>query len=162
MFAIMSNFKGWQMAAADAMVEDLAAPQVGVWKSGIRFIASGGINTLATWALYAVLLTVLPYQWSFMIAYVLGIALAYLLYRFFVFRRKGGRLAAVWVAVIYLWQYLLGMALVHAWVRVLVQPQIWAPIFAVAVSMPRTFVLNRWVFRSRENRIVASPAAAEK
>jgi putative flippase GtrA len=49
--------------------------------------------------------------------------------------------------LIYLLQYLLGLALVSLWVQVFEAPALWAPVFAVAVSMPLTYVLNRWVFR---------------
>ena len=48
-----------------------------------------------------------------------GIVLAYVLYRYFVFGHSGGRYGPVWVALIYLGQYLLGLALVSFWVEVL-------------------------------------------
>lgn len=148
MSAITTTFRDWQEQAASAMPEQSAVGDGSRLKSVVRFIASGCINTVATWALYAVLLIVLPYQWSYTIAYVSGIALAYVMYRFFVFGRKGGRFAAVWVTLIYLLQYLLGLALVHVWVRVLGEPQLVAPIFSAVLSMPLTYALNRWVFRS--------------
>lgn len=119
------------------------------WRSGfLKFMASGAFNTLATYALYVVLLSFLPYRWSYTIAYASGIGLAYVLYRYYVFGRSGGRYGPLWVALIYLLQYLVGLALVSLWVQVFGAPELWAPIFAVAVSMPLTFVLNRWVFRS--------------
>jgi putative flippase GtrA len=116
----------------------------------LRFLASGAANTLITWAVYAALLLVLPYRWSYTLAYALGIGLAYLLYRYYVFGRSGGRLGPLWVALIYLLQYLLGLALVSFWVQVLLAPIVLAPLFAVAVSLPLTYGLNRWVFRTRE------------
>ena len=149
MFATMTTSCAWQERAACTMPERSAAVEGSRLASGVRFIASGCLNTAATWTLYAVLLRVLPYQLSYTIAYIAGIALAYLLYRHFVFRRKGGRFAAIWVAAIYLFQYLFGLALVHVWVRVLGGPQLWAPIFSVLLSIPLTYALNRWVFRPR-------------
>jgi len=118
-------------------------------KSVLRFLASGAVNTLLTWAVYAALLQVLPYRWSYTVAYALGIVLAYLLYRYYVFGRSGGRTGPVWVALIYLLQYLLGLGLVSFWVQVLAAPVVLAPLFAVAVSLPLTYLLNRWVFRRR-------------
>lgn len=117
----------------------------------LRFLASGGANTLVTWAVYSLLLLILPYRWSYTIAYALGIGLAYVLYRYYVFGRSGGRSAPLWVALIYLLQYLLGLALVSLWVQILEAPVILAPLFAVAVSLPLTYTLNRWVFRLREH-----------
>ena len=117
----------------------------------VRFLASGGVNTLVTWAVYYLLLNIFSYRWSYTIAYALGIALAYFLYRFYVFRRPGGRAAPLWVGLIYLLQYLLGLALVSLWVQVLGAPVALAPLFAVALSLPLTYLLNRWVFRPREH-----------
>ena len=85
-----------------------------------------------------------------------------MLYRFFVFRRKGGRFAAIWVALIYLFQYLLGLLLVNVWVHELREPQLWAPIFAVVISMPLTYVLNWWVFRPRESGKVLSAGTTDQ
>jgi putative flippase GtrA len=129
------------MAAPDAL------PRRG--RPVLRFLASGAANTLVTWAVYAALLLVLPYRWSYTIAYALGIGLAYVLYRYYVFNQSGGRLGPVWVTMIYLLQYLLGLALVSFWVGVLTAPPVLAPLFAVAVSLPLTYLLNRWVFRTR-------------
>ena len=119
--------------------------------SVVRFLASGGVNTLLTWGVYYLLLNILSYRWSYTVAYALGIALAYVLYRFYVFRRSGGRAAPLWVALIYLLQYLMGLALVSLWVQLLGAPVALAPLFAVAVSLPLTYLLNRWVFRPRSH-----------
>lgn len=138
------------------MSEVRAASSSG-WRRMLRFLASGGINTLATWVLYALLLQVLPYRWSYTIAYLLGIALAYLLYRYYVFGTRGGRFGPLWVALIYLVQYVLGLVLVSFWVQVLRQPVVWAPIFAVLVSLPLTYMLNRFVFRPRADAARRTP-----
>lgn len=129
-------------------MNEAGAPARRDW-SVLRFLASGAVNTLLTWAVYALLLLVLPYRWSYTIAYALGIGLAYLLYRYYVFGRSGGRAGPLWVALIYLLQYLLGLGLVSLWVQVLAAPVVLAPLFAVAVSLPLTYLLNRWVFRAR-------------
>lgn len=118
-------------------------------KSGfLKFLASGAMNTLASYVLYLVLLSFLPYRWSYTISYLLGIALAYVLYRYFVFGRAARSYGVLWVVLIYLLQYLLGLGLVSFWVQLLGGTDIWAPVFAAAVSMPIAYLLNRWVFRS--------------
>lgn len=118
----------------------------------LKFIASGVFNTLATYLVYLVLLRVLPYWWSYTIAYLSGIALAYVLYRYVVFRRTGGRSGPLWVVLIYLLQYFLGLGLVSFWIRILQAPEFWAPAFAVAVATPLSYGLNRWVFRDRQEK----------
>lgn len=121
-----------------------------VWRNSfVRFLASGGINTLASYLVYLLLLEFLSYRVSYTIAYASGIALAYVMYRYFVFKSSGGRLGPIFVVLIYAIQYLLGLALVTVWVGWLRLPAALAPLFAVALSLPLTFVLNRWVFRPR-------------
>lgn len=117
----------------------------------LKFIASGAFNTLATYLLYLALLPLLPYRWSYTISYIAGIALAYVLYRYVVFGGSGGRYGPLWVALIYLLQYLLGLALVSFWVQILEGPPVWAPAFAVAVATPLSYILNRSVFRDKNH-----------
>ena len=128
-------------------MRDASTAGSGGWASALRFVISGGLNTLASWGVYALLLEVLPYWVSYTIAYAFGIALAYLLYRTYVFGRKGRPFSPLWVVLIYLLQYLLGMGLVNVWVQVLEQPALWAPLFSVLISLPLTYLLTRWVFQ---------------
>jgi putative flippase GtrA len=115
----------------------------------LKFIASGAFNTVVTYAAYLALLPWLPYHWSYTLSYALGIVLAYVLYRYFVFGHSGGRYGPFWVALIYLGQYLLGLALVSLWVEMLKAPALWAPAFSIALLLPVSYGLNRWVFRRR-------------
>jgi putative flippase GtrA len=121
-------------------------------RSGFRFLVAGAVNTALTWGVYALLLHLLPYGWSYTVAYALGIVLAYLLYRCYVFESRGRPYGPVWVALIYLFQYFAGLGLVHLWIRLLGQPAIWAPLFSVLVILPLTYALSRWVFRSATSR----------
>jgi putative flippase GtrA len=91
----------------------------------------------------------MPYRWSYSLSYATGILLAYLLYRHVVFGNSGGRYGPLWVALIYLGQYLLGLGLVSLWVETLRAPASWAPAFSIAILVPISYVLNRWVFRPR-------------
>lgn len=117
--------------------------------SAARFVAGGAFNTLATWLVYLVLLQWVHYAVAYTCAYAIGIVLAYALNRYVVFRRAGGRLGPVLVAAIYIGQYFAGMALVALWIRGLGGAPAFAPLFAVAVTLPLTYVLNRLVFRGR-------------
>ena len=124
----------------------------------LKFIASGAFNTLVTYLAYLALLPLLSYRWSYTVSYAMGIVLAYLLYRYFVFGRTGGRYGPVWVALIYLGQYLLGLALVSFWVEGLGAAATWAPIFSVAILVPLSYALNRWVFHPRRAGSKGNPA----
>lgn len=128
------------------------------WRhSFMRFLASGAFNTLATYGVYVVLLNVLSYRWSYTVSYLLGIALAYVLSRYFVFGQSGGRYGIFWVGLIYALQYGVGLALVNLWVEVFRAPAVFAPVFAVAISMPLTYVLSRLVFGRDGNGTASRP-----
>lgn len=124
-----------------------------------RFLASGAFNTLLTWGVYLALLQWLPYWASYSGAYALGIALNYVMNRYLVFRRPGGLFGPLLVAGIYLAQYLAGLLLVALWIRLLGGPPAVAPLFAVALTLPATYLLNRWVFH-RGGAPVPPPGAA--
>ena len=116
----------------------------------LRFLASGAANTLASYALYLLLLRFFSYQWAYSMAYAAGVVLAYVLYRYYVFKASGGALGPVLVVMIYFLQYCLGLGLVSVWGQWLELPVIFAPAFSIALSMPVTYVLSRGVFRHRE------------
>ena len=116
----------------------------------LRFLVSGAANTLASYALYLLLLRFISYLWAYSLAYAAGIALAYVLYRYYVFKASGGKMGPMLVVMIYFIQYCLGLGLVLIWGQWLGFPVIFAPAFAIALSMPVTYVLSRSVFRYRE------------
>ena len=110
-----------------------------------RFLAAGSFNTLLTYALYWLLLSVLSYRASYTASFLVGIVLSYLLNCFFVFRRKPTWSAALRFPVVYVVQYVFGVVLLSAFVERLH----WSPRFAAAAvticSVPRTFLLSRLI-----------------
>jgi putative flippase GtrA len=128
------------------------------WRhSFFRFLASGAFNTLATYVAYVAMLYVLPYRWSYTISYILGIALAYVLSRYFVFGQSGGRLGFVWLTLIYCLQYGAGLLLVNFWVEYLGASPLFAPVFAIAITVAPTYVLSRLVFGGGKNAAASRP-----
>ncbi len=119
--------------------------------SPLRFLASGTANTLASYGLYLLLLRLIPYRWAYSLAYAAGVALAYVLYRYYVFKASGGKMGPMLVVFIYFLQYCLGLGLVSIWGQWLGLPVAFAPVFSIALSMPVTYILSRSVFRQREN-----------
>lgn len=112
-----------------------------------RFLLSGAFNTAVTYALYLVLLRIAPYRVSYTISYVAGIVLAYELNRAFVFRTGRSVRSALATPLIYLLQYLLGLAIVTVSIsRFEIEPR-FAPLLSVAITVPVTFVLVRYAFR---------------
>jgi len=112
-----------------------------------RFLLSGGFNTVLTYALYLLLLRFLSYRVSYTAAFCAGIALAYCLNRFFVFGTHAGVSTVALFPMVYLVQYLVGLGVVSAWVEILGWSASLAPIAAIILTIPVTFVLSRWIFR---------------
>lgn len=112
----------------------------------VRFLLTGGLNTGLTYILYLVLLNVLPYIWSYSISYVCGIFLAFMLSRFFVFKEHQGLKSALLFPFVYVAQYALGVLIVWLWVKKLLLPEYLAPLAAIALSLPLTYVLSKLVF----------------
>lgn len=114
-----------------------------------RFLVAGVVNTGVSYAIYLLLLAVLPYLAAYTIAYVVGIAISYLLLTRFVFRTDRRLATAVRFPLVYIAQYLTGSAVIVLLVETLGVRASIAAIVAIIVSIPVTFVLSRIVLRSR-------------
>ena len=115
----------------------------------VRFLLSGAVITTATYVLYLLLIPLLSYRTSYTIAFIVGIALAYGLNRFFVFRSKGGLSAMTLFPAVYLLQYILGLGIVSFWIETLGWYVELAPLAAIALTIPLTFLLSRRLFAVR-------------
>jgi putative flippase GtrA len=116
-----------------------------------RFLMSGGFNTAFTYVLYLCLLLVAPYQVSYTVAYVLGIFLAFALNRFFVFKSHRGVQSVILFPLVYIVQYLVSMIALWIWVAQLGQNEKVAPLVAIIVTVPITYLLSQFVFLKEAN-----------
>ncbi|WP_252272060.1 GtrA family protein [Pseudomonas subflava] len=116
----------------------------------VRFLFSGGLNTLFTYALYLLLIMVLPYQVSYAIAYAVGIALAFILNRTYVFESHRGTLSLLLFPLVYVAQYVLGAGMMWGLVDGLHLSPLLAPLLVVVMTIPVTFVLSRFVFLKKK------------
>ena len=116
-----------------------------------RFLVSGGFNTVVTYGLYLLLLSVMSYATSYTIAYVAGIVLAYSLNRYFVFKSHQGIKSVALFPLVYLAQYLTSLLILWVWVEKLGWDSRVAPLIAIAITVPMTFVLSRYVFSTTKN-----------
>jgi len=115
----------------------------------IRFLCSGGFNTAVTYAIYLAALWVMPYWAAYTTAYVVGIVLAYLMNRYWVFRQHRGTLTVALLPLVYVAQYIAGMLIVWAWVRLAGLDARWAPLASVAITVPLTYLLSKRIFTKR-------------
>lgn len=119
--------------------------------SFLRFLISGGVNTVATYTVYLLLIRVIGYKVGYTIAYVFGIALAFVINRVFVFRIHQGWRSMLLFPLVYLVQYLVSLLTLWIWVEQFHQAKELGPIIAVLVTVPLTFVLSRFVFQGRRS-----------
>ncbi|MDB5889346.1 MAG: GtrA family protein [Polaromonas sp.] len=112
----------------------------------VRFLVAGGVNTALTWLLYLLLLERWGHRLAYTAAFAAGIGLAYVLNRFYVFNRHTGWRSMLALPAIYLLQYAVGLGVVEVWVRHLALWPEAAPLVAVAVTLPMTFILSRAAF----------------
>jgi putative flippase GtrA len=114
-----------------------------------RFIVAGAINTGISYAVYLVLLVLLPYLAAYTISYVVGIVISYLLLTRFVFRARRRLATAVRFPLVYVAQYLIGSAVIVLLVEAMGVRASIAAIVAIVVSIPVTFSLSRFLLRAK-------------
>ena len=123
---------------------NMAAPDENALSAqGVRFLLFGAFNTVLTYLLYCVLVFVMHPQLAYALVFALGIALAWAGNSRFVFRRPlTGKVAAVY-PLMYLAQYLLTAALIHALTAWLSLGARAALAIALIITTPLSFAWNR-------------------
>ena len=117
--------------------------------SAVRFIITGGINTIVTYAVFFVLSFVLISQIAYTISYFLGILLSYVLNTVFVFRSGFSAKKLFQFPMVYLIQYVYGVITLTIITDYFsISPRI-AMIFVIITSIPLTYVLSRWILTRR-------------
>ena len=115
----------------------------------LRYVIVGGTNTAITYAIYLLLLFMLPYSAAYTIAYLSGIPIAYTLNSRFVFHKPLHWKKAFQFPLVYVVQYLAGIVLLFLWVEVLRVSDVIAPLLVIACTVPVTFVLSRLIIKGR-------------
>lgn len=125
----------------------------------IRFLISGAINTLLTYAVFVLLGRWLHHAVAYTIAYLLGIALSYAMAAMYVFRTGVSVRNALRFPLVYVVQYLYGLAVLSLLVDRFGVPQDLAMIAVIATSIPLTFLMTRHAMRPAA---VASESSGQK
>jgi putative flippase GtrA len=120
-----------------------------VHHEALRFLVAGAINTAVTYLLYLALLLLLNYTLAYTITYIAGIALAYLISTKYVFQVGRSARGLALFPLIYIAQYLVGVFVLHVAVETFAVPQQFALLFSIAVTLPMTFLLSRWLLKRR-------------
>ena len=112
----------------------------------LRFIITGGLNTLLTYGVYIVFLSWTSYRVAYSVSFATGIAISLVLNGKWVHRSVITPRATVWFIVIYGLQYLLGLILLRVFIEVIGIPKQFASLAVLACCVPITFILTRFVF----------------
>jgi putative flippase GtrA len=125
----------------------------------LRFVVVNVLNTFLYWALYLLLLLVMPYFWANALALVIAVLAAYVLNARYAFRVRASR----WSLVMYLITNGTTIVLRSAVVWVLVEhlslAEGLAPPVAVAVTLPVAFILTKLAMTERPSAASRAPAA---
>ena len=117
---------------------------INIKKEAIRFILVGGANTAITYLVYLALLNFFGYLISFTFSFAIGVVFAFITYSKFVFYQSYNLKRLPQYSLLYIAQYVMGLALLFVLVKKIGLDERIAPIINVIVLTPITFLLNRW------------------
>lgn len=118
-------------------------------KQFLKFVISGGINTLVTYLVYLLLLLFLNYSLSYTVSYVSGIFLSYYLNTVFVFKEKVSFNKFIKFPIVYLVQYLINILFLYILVEhAHLSTQI-VPLIVIVVTIPITYTLSKLIIKSK-------------
>jgi putative flippase GtrA len=128
--------------------EQSRATTSSLMKEAFRFLIVGALNTIVGYGVFLLLLNWLRYEVAYAIAYVAGIAVSYIFNALFVFRQPLRPRAALYYPLVYLVQFLLGLALLRLLIEMLNVPLWMAPAVVIVLTMPVTFLMSRIIVRA--------------
>lgn len=111
----------------------------------MRFIIAGSLNFTITYLMYLGFMLFVHYEIAYLISYVLGIVIAYLLNACYVFRVPFDRKAVVQYPIIYIVQYVFSAVLLWLCVDFIEIPKTLAPLIVICAALPLTYIMNRKV-----------------
>ncbi|WJH32011.1 GtrA family protein [Paenibacillus sp. CC-CFT742] len=118
-------------------------------KEFLKFLISGGINTLATYLMYLFLLLFCSYSLSYSLSYITGIFLSYYINSVFVFKEKVSFYKFLKFPVVYLVQFLVNMILLYVLVEHAQFHVHIVPLVAMIITVPITFLLSKTIIKSK-------------
>jgi putative flippase GtrA len=126
-----------------------------------RYLLAGAANTAVSYVLLAVALQWLHYLLAYTLAYAAGIVLAYMLQSRYVFRVPLRWRSALRFPLVYVVQYVIGVAVLAALARMVSWPAWLTALVVIVVTVPIGFMLSRVVLTTgtRPGEADCPPAA---
>lgn len=113
-----------------------------------KFLIAGVLNSLLTYTLYILLAIYLRYEIAYGLSYAAGIVISYLLNARYVFNEKYTLKTFFRYPLVYVFQYLLCFVMLYVLVEVMSFDKYLAPLIVIALSIPFTFILSRFMLRT--------------
>lgn len=113
----------------------------------LKFLVGGSINTAVTYGLFVALCQVMSPSVAYTITYLVGILLSYLINAYFVFRARVSLGSMLQFPIVYVIQYLFGLALLSLLTNLGLESHI-AMLAVIVASVPLTFILTRFIFKN--------------
>jgi putative flippase GtrA len=117
-------------------------------KEFLRFVISGGVNTVFTYILYLIFISKLNYALAYAISFVCGIILSYLMNSLFVFREKLSMSKMLKFPVVYIVQFGISEFFLYLVIKPFQLNQQFAPLVVLIVTVPITFILSRFIIKN--------------
>lgn len=115
----------------------------------IRFIIVGLINTISTYLIYLFLLNFISYNVSYIISYISGVAIAFILNSSYVFKTKITLRKTIKYPLVYLFQYIINALVLNILIKNGVVNEILAPVLVVVFSIPVTYLLTKFILKGK-------------
>ncbi|MFN3235530.1 MAG: GtrA family protein [Pseudomonadales bacterium] len=112
-----------------------------------RFLTSGAFNTLLSYLMFLFFNLYFEYLVAYTLAYVFGVFSAYALHSIFVFREKLSFMKSAQYQVMYVLLYVVSITTVYLLVELLNSPEALAPVLAMLVTVPVSYILGRLVIK---------------
>lgn len=112
-----------------------------------KFVVIRGICAALSYVAYLVALAWFSYKVAYVASYVFGIGIAYYTSAVLVFREPLSRKSALLFPLVYVIQFILGYYLIKFAVETIHIPEWLGLAFSVAITLPLTFLMSRWVVR---------------
>lgn len=114
-----------------------------------RFLITGTTNTAVCQLVYLALNYFVPYTLAYSGAYLFGVFFSYYLNTRWVFKVPMSLKTFVQYPLVYVLQYAIGIVLIYTLVDHLHCPEWLAPLAVVAMTVPATFLLSRFILKRK-------------
>jgi len=117
-------------------------------KEVLGFLIVGGLNTGITYAIYYAMLQFVNFNIAYIISYVSGIIISFLLNGRYVFHTKLTLTKALKYPLVYIAQYIINVIVLNLLVKYGIVNETFAPIIVIVVSLPVTFILSKYILKN--------------